>query len=206
MLAKIGKIIGIAVVAGIALLAALWLLLFVSLFYESRTTHWNSTPDENGFSYLYWDGLRKKAAVTDYLYDPASGSVEITIPEADGSYPVEALGGNVGRGGGYPFSISVKGVHVNALVHLSGDSLEWYADGKDTEIIYVDLELQIGPNIRSVFADQCGLYTGSKLYIPRVSISCDADNEKFYSVNGRLYNKDGSLVEGFIYRDKDEIH
>ena len=203
MLAKIGKIIGIAVGAGIALLAALWLLLFVSLFYESRTTHWNSTPDENGFTYLCREGFRKRAAVTGFLYDPDAMTSEIVIPDSFGELPVVALGGYAGRGGGYPFIIELRHVHPIARAFPHEGSFAWYSDEDNYEIEYVDLTLHIGPNIQSIFAEKSGLDTGNKLYVPRVYVICDAENKAFYSENGRLYDKKGKLVEDFFYWDED---
>ena len=44
MAVKVLKAFGIAACTVIALAAVLWLLLFVSLFYESRTTNFVSTP------------------------------------------------------------------------------------------------------------------------------------------------------------------
>jgi hypothetical protein len=35
-----------------------------------------------------------------------------------------------------------------------------------------------------------------------VYVICDEENENFYSENGKLYQKDGTLVEGFTYSEK----
>ena len=203
MAVKILKAFGIASCTVIVLAAVLWLLLFVSLFYESRTTNCVSTPDENGFTYLCWEGFRKRAAVTGFIYEPDTMSNEIVIPDKYGELPVVALGGYAGKGGGCPFDIELRNVHATAAVHPSDGSFAWYLDKDKREIEYVDLTLYIGANIQSIFADQPGLDTGKKLYVPRVYVVCDAANESFYSENGRLYDKKGNLVEGFFWWDEE---
>lgn len=203
MAVKVLKAFGIAACTVIALAAVLWLLLFVSLFYESRTTNFVSTPDEKGFTYLCREGFRKRAAVTGFLYDPDAMTNEIVIPESFGELPVVALGGYAGHGGGYPFAIELRHVHPIARVFPHEGSFAWYSDEDNCEIEYVDLTLHIGPNIQSIFADKSGLDTGKKLYVPRVYAVCDAANKSFYSENGRLYNKEGKLVEGFFWWDEE---
>ena len=212
MFAKIMKGLGVVFLTAIALLTTLWFLLFVGLLYESRTTHYDQTPDENGFSYLCWDGFRKKAAVIVFYYDPTSESTEIRIPETYGKLPVLALGGHSGHGGGYPFSIRVKNAHVKSMVSPSDGSFRWYLEGsapKDTAVIYLDFTLNLGPNIREIFARVDAAYfgttreQGTALYIPRFYVNCDPGNSSFYSENGRLYETDGTLVEGLLYWDDD---
>ena len=203
MAVKILKALGIAACAVIVLLAVLWFLLFAFLFYESRTTHLESTPDENGFTFLCWEGFRKRAAVTGFFYEPDTMTSEIVIPDKYGELPVVALGGYAGKGGGCPFDIELRYVHAILDVHPHEGSFAWYLDINKRDIEYVDLTLYIGPNIRSIFADQPGLDTGKKLYVPRVYVVCDAANESFYSENGRLYDKKGELVEGFLWWDEE---
>lgn len=203
MAVKILKTLGIAACAVVVLLTALWFILFVSLFYESRTTHFDSTPDENGFTYLCREGFRKRAAVTGFIYEPDTMTNEIVIPESYGELPVTALGGHVGKGGGYPFEIELRNAHAIAAVHPSEGSFAWYLDKDKREIEYVDLTLHIGANIQIIFAVQPGWDAGKKFYIPRVYVECDAANESFYSENGRLYDKKGELVEGFFWWDEE---
>lgn len=205
MAVKILKAFGIAVYSLIVLLTALWFILFVFLFYESRTTHFDSTPDENGFTYLCREGFRKRAAVTGFFYEPDTMTSEIVIPESFGELPVTALGGYAGHGGGCPFDVQFRYIHAVEAVHPHEGSFAWYLDINKREIEYVDLTLYIGANIRSIYAVQCGLDTGKKLCVPRVYVECDAANECFYSENGRLYDKKGNLVEGFFWWDEEFV-
>ena len=202
---KILKGLGIAILALVLLFVALYFILLGTLFYQSRTTHYDATPDENGFAYLCRDGLKKRAAATEVYYDLDSESNEIVVPETYGGRPVVALGGYVGHGGGCPFDIRIKNISVQYRIDASEGSFSWYAEPKSRQTVYVDLILRIGPNIREIFADQGGFDTYSGLlYVPRVYIICDPENESFYSEDGRLYQKNGELVEGFIYWDKNE--
>ena len=132
-------------------------------------------------------------------YDPSSDNKEIIIPEVYEEYPVKGLGGYVGRGAPGPFHIELKGINSSAHVGPSDGSFSWYTEGKNLEYIYYDLVLNIGPNIREIFASQAGIESNGYLHLVRVFVNCASDNPKFYSENGVLYNKDGSIVEGFLY-------
>lgn len=214
-----GKKVKLLILAALFLILIVLLLsglpyagIFVGMF---RATGLNYTDHvtEGSFAFLtrderpgtlFYSKQGKKAAVYGVTYDPASSDTVIVIPDSYGDYPVEGLGGYMGRGAPSPFEIYLKGVHSTHGVGPSDGSFDWYTKDKNMEIVYVDLELQIGPNIREIFADQSGLETGSKLYVPRVYITCDPENRWFYSVDGRLYQKNGKPVKGFIYWDKNE--
>ena len=152
----------------------------------------------DGFQYLIRDPI-KKAGVCGYTYDPSSGTNEISIPESFGDYPVKGLGGYVGKGAPCPFNIDVKGFPTISGVGLSGGSFDWYIKGEGLEPEYVDVVLNIGPNIREIYADQFGIVSGKKLVIVRVYANCDSGNTSFYSENGILYRKNGEVVDGFLY-------
>ncbi len=88
----------------------------------------------------------------------------------------------------------------------SDNSFDWYTEGKDIEILYYDVTLNIGTNIREIHADQGGILVSDpsgpdRLYVVRVYVNCDPENRKFYSEDGVLYQKNGRAVEGFLYRD-----
>ena len=162
------------------------------------------TRDERKGTLLY-RSQGKKAAVDGLIYDPDSGVTEFTIPESYGDYPVVELGGYVGRGAPCPFGVDVQGIDSVANVGLSNGSFDWYVNRHDLKLAYIDLVLNIGPNIREIFADQGGLEAGEELFVVRVYINCDLQNPAFYSENGRLYTKRGELVKGFLYWDEDFI-
>ena len=143
----------------------------------------------------------KKAAVCGYTYDPESGNNVIEIPESYGDYPVKGLGGSISIGAPCPFWIDVKGIVYSSLIAPSEGSFDWYTNGKDYEFVYYDLILNIGPDIREIYAVQ-DAYLGAyrKLYIPRVYVNCDPANPHYYSEDGILYQKgNGEAVDGFLY-------
>ena len=173
--------------------------MFTAMAVNYSEIDWHSG---DGFAYLIRDGF-KKAGVCKYTYDPASGNTVIEIPESYGDYPVRSLGGYVGKGGPCPFYIELKDVHSTAGVSLSRDSFDWYLKNHDLEPVYVDCKLQIGPNIREIYAAQSGIEAGDKLYIVRVYVDCDSENRWFYSENGVLYHKNGEVVDGFLYWNRE---
>lgn len=199
---KILKAFGIIVCVALVLLVVLYLLVFAYTYYSFRTSHWTTGPDEAGFWYYYWDGLHKTASVVRCDVDPSHGHTEITIPESYGEYPVEELGGQVGKGWS-PFNVEFDNIKTTASVVPSEGSFLWYTEKRSLEIVYVDLRLQIGSGIRRILAQQGGLEAGTKLYVPRMYITCDPDNRRFYSENGRLYDKEGELVDGFFWWDEE---
>lgn len=115
---------------------------------------------------------------------------------------MEELGGHVGKGWS-PFNGEFDNIKTTASVVPSEGSFLWYTEKSNLEIVYVDLRLQIGSGIQRILAEQGGLEAGTKLYVPRMYITCDPDNRWFYSENGRLYDKKGNLVEGFFWWDEE---
>ena len=192
------KVFGIIFCVVLVVLVVLYLLVFAYTYYSFRTSHWTNGPDDAGFWYYYWDGLHKTASVVRCDIDPSLGYTEIIIPESYGEYPVEELGGQIGKGWS-PFSVEFDNIKTTASVLPSEGSFLWYTEKRCLEIVYVDLRLQIGSGIRRILAQQGGLEAGTKLYVPRMYVTCDPDNRWFYSENGRLYDKKGKLVEGFFW-------
>ncbi len=199
------KLTIIIVITIICLPLLAFLVIFTARFYAFKTMHSTSIPDEAGFSYYYFDGLSKYASVVGCLYDPGSGQEEIDIPAMYTKYHVTSLGGHFG-GGGSPFNISIKGLRTVSNVSLSEGSFDWYLQKhKRLEVVTLDLTLNVGPNIKEIFADQPGIETAGKLYLVRVYVNCDPVNSSFYSENGILYHKNGEVVEGFLYWNQDYV-
>ena len=76
------------------------------------------------------------------------------------------------------------------------------------DVIYHDVTLNLGANVKEIFADQSCEYveTGGdrgEVHVVRVFFNCDPSNRHFYSQNGRLYDKKGNLVEGFFWWDEE---
>lgn len=196
------RIILIALAIGLLTPVILYAVFYSGMSYAVSHNYTDSEETADGYDFLLRDG-KKKAAVCRYLYDPTAGNTAIEIPENYGDYPVQGLGGYVGKGGPAPFKIEVKGLSVVCGVGLTNGSFDWYAGPKKLEIEYVDLTLHIGPNIREIFADESAWHAGNRLVVVRVYVDCDPENRWFYSEDGVLYHKNGSVVEGFLYWNQD---
>ena len=179
------------------------LLVVVALAIATATNYTDTQRDDAGFVYLTRE-KNKKAAVCGYVWDPESGDNVVTIPESFGAYPVKGLGGYVGRGAPSLFVVEIKDLGSRLGVGLSGGSFPRKVQGKAVEVVYVDLALNIGPNIREIHAasDDAFLSDG-KLYAVRLYVNCDPANPKFYSEDGVLYQKNGQPVKGFLYWNRD---
>ena len=214
---KMGKIL-LTLLLVLLIGAVLLPVLGYGLFYVAmiRATALNYTDDltEGSFSFLtreerpgslFYRGEGKKAALVVITFDPDSGISEFTIPDACGDYPVVELGGYVGKGAPCPFEIEVKGLSSTLGVFPSGGTFG-KVNGKNVDVFYHDVTLNLGANIREIYACQAADYveTGGdrgEVHVVRVYFNCDPANRNFYSENGRLYEKNGKLVEGFFYWD-----
>ncbi len=197
---KIFKKILIVLAVCVVLIPVLLAALFYGVAFAILAHNYTGCASDSEFTYLIRDPI-KKAAVSSYTYDPNSEDSVIVIPETYRGYPVKGIGGFLGRGAPGRFQIVIKNLHCSATVHPSNGSFDWYTKGKAFEIIYYDLTLQIGSNIREIFASASGAYeSGDKLYIVRFYVNCDPDNPTYYSKRGILYQrKDDTVVSGFNY-------
>ncbi len=173
-------------------------LFLLGMVVGTATRYNNSERAADGFGYLTRDWI-KKAAVYGYGYDPEIDDGVIVIPESYGKYPVKELGGYVGVGAPSPFYIDLKGRQYSSMVGPSNGSFDWYLKTKDLELVYYDVTLNIGPNIRQIYAAMGGFKTERELVVVRVYVNCDPANPSFYSENGILYHKDGQVVKGLLY-------
>ena len=203
------KTLGLILLVCIVALPMLgWGMFYFGMFYVTSHNYQKLEDADDGFVYLLRDG-KMKAGVSSVTYDPASGSSLIVIPESYGDYPVVGLGGYVGKGGPSPFDIEVKGVRSTVRVSPSYGYFG-KVNGKKVNLIYHDVTLNLGPNIKEIYADQHGLYVETEgdrgeVHVVRVFVNCDPANRSFYSEDGRLYDKKGKLVEGFFWWDEEFI-
>ena len=159
---------------------------------------------DDGFGYLTRDNY-KKAGICYYIYDPEINNNIINIPEKYEDYPVKGIGGYVGKGGPCPFGVEIKGIDADYIVLRSNGSFDWYKKTVDFDIIYYDMVLNIGPNIREIYADDGGRLSGDQMYVVRYYVNCDPKNRKFYSKDGILYRRNGEEVDDFLYWDRKYI-
>lgn len=150
---------------------------------------------------------RKEAMVYEYQWDGDEENMTIVIPETyQGKYTVTTVGGYIGRGYPCPFAIWLGEVKATDRIDGGDDpdelvELGWF---ESYTIVNYEFRLILGANIKSVsYVDQsvwvCKDGDHATLYYPRVYVECAAENTHYYSENGKLYQKDGTLVEGFLY-------
>ncbi len=201
---------------GALLLPVLGYGLFYVAMFRATGLNYTDNGEEGNYLFLtreeregtlFYRRQGKKAAVTGLIYDPDSGVTEFTIPESYGDYPVVELGGYFGRGAPCPFDIRVKGIQSSLGVSPSGGYFG-KVNGKKVNVICHDVTLNLGANIKEIFANQSGHYVETEgdrgeVHVVRVFFNCDPSNRYFYSQNGRLYDKRGKLVDGFFWWDEE---
>ena len=219
---KAGKILltlFLVLLIGAVLLPVLGYGLFYVAMFRATGLNYTDLVQEGSYLFLTRDERKgtlfyrsqgKKAAVTGLIYDPDSGVTAFTIPDSYGEYPVVELGGYVGKGAPSLFDIEVKGIRSTLGVSPSYGYFG-KVNGKKVNLIYHDVTLNLGANIKEIVAEQDGLYvdTGGdrgEVHVVRVYVNCDPDNRSFYSENGRLYDKKGELVKGFFWWDEEFVN
>jgi hypothetical protein len=145
---------------------------------------------------------------TDYIENQ-----EITIPDEYENKPITRIGGYYGRGVPTPFSISLeKDAYMNApegsayhAVYVGNIPDYHITDAHSVEDLV--FTLNIGKNIKSIdyvimdtnypHVNEDGSVT---FYHPVVHINCSEENARFYSKDGKLYNKKtDELISVFAY-------
>ncbi|MCD8371870.1 MAG: hypothetical protein LUD27_01030 [Clostridia bacterium] len=155
----------------------------------------NLTIIKSGAANIYGAGC--------YTYEGDGNETTIIIPDSYQGHPITQLGFSPSPYYNY-FYVSLSGP-CNGYSMLDYD--EYYEqNGYDAEIVIADRQtvvftVYIGGNILtlcSVSYDGALYVTGDKevIYIqPEYYFVCSEDNKNFYSQDGLLYNKDGSLAE-----------
>ena len=149
-----------------------------------------------------------------YNWDGTEENMNIVIPESYNGIKITELGGYFGRGVPSPFTISLTD---NALNALCENAMEWQyvsdtANIDNCNIQYLRFELNVSKYISEVENFYAGDITVAKYvengevkynaYVLTCYVTCDADNEKFYAKDGKLYFKEtDTLVENIIYED-----
>lgn len=188
------------------------IVLYLSSFHAQGKRYMARTVEiDNGK--IYSSPFKKAAAYTAFVFDGYNTS--ISVPDDLEGKPITSLGGP------YPFMIDnsqadnippEKPFAGMGFDHTVVEDYRLNPRDYDGERIFfepIDFELYIGKNIEEIdaFCDDVtphlnidGSYT---FYITRVYITCSSENQFFYSQKGKLYHKDGTPVDGFLYYDFD---
>lgn len=195
----------------VSILLIIALLCFSGCFFPEETAlFYKSSEIVNGF----WIAINQTAGccfVSDYEYN-GEDNRNLIIPDECSGYPITRLGGYYGRGLPCPFGISLsdefRSLSEHSEYYQMCHSKNSLLDSSFTEadIIELNFNLHIGKNIETiVYVDMDSYYVCANedgelsVYHPTVYITCSAENKHFYSENGKLYTKDGVLVEEFAY-------
>lgn len=181
-----------------------------------------------------YSASRGDAFVGGYQYSLVENNNEIIIPEEYNGYKITRLGGFFGQGYPIPFGIEIDkdSLPNKENVGYIGTVSLGFINEID-EVIYLDFTLHISKFIENI--DEACMYVCIEVgyyltcscdeqstceicegeerlqsyvgYIPRFFITCDEENEKFYSENGYLYYKaDETPVDGILYYDYEYIN
>ena len=151
-----------------------------------------------------------------YNWDGTEENMNVVIPESYNGIKITELGGYFGRGVPSPFTISPT---EDALNVLCENATEWQYVSDTANIDNYNVQyLRFKLNVSKYISEVENFYSGDIIvakytengevkynaYVLTCYVTCDADNEKFYSKDGKLYLKEtDTLVENIIYEDFD---
>ncbi len=155
--------------------------------------------------------------VSAYNWDGSQESINIVIPEEYNGNKITSLGGYYGRG--VPCSFAVEPVESFKNSLCSDANLWGYSnileDIGSVETKYFNFNIHISKNIEQIDIHNLNsIYIGENVdgqnHIIKIvlvflyNITCDEQNEEFYSKDGKLYYREtDALVSDIFYYDHD---
>lgn len=192
------------ILLGMALLLTLVLLARPLLTAYLKTGAMGMETDLAGDLLCGYNRLTGEAFAAVYEWDGREETLDFTVPDTVFGYRVTALGGYVGRGAPYAFTVELP----ERFGHLreSFDTEDWdFAREKhpNAEVVELPFTVHIGRNLEEIreaaFGSCYGFTPEGKevLYHITLTVDCDPENKTFYSENGVLYDrKTGEAVLG----------
>ena len=192
------------ILLGMALLLALALLAKPLLLGYLKTGAMGMETDLAGDLLCGYNRLTGEAFAAVYEWDGREETLDFTVPDTVFGYRVTALGGYVGRGAPYAFTVELP----EGFGHLreSFDTEDWdFAREKhpNAEVVELPFTVHIGRNLEEIreaaFGSCYGFTPEGKevLYHITLTVDCDPENKTFYSENGILYDREtGEAVLG----------
>jgi len=163
--------------------------------------NYGESYEENGLVF-HPAKIGNSCYVSPYYWDGNREMMDIRIPDTFNGHKVTALGGFSGSGAPSPFYIILPFDGPVSDPTTSEQPFEY-------TVTHLKFTLYLGPNIREMrFVIENDYYQldnaepdeGVLFFHATVYVICSEDNKHFYSVDGKLYNKDDdSLVEEFDY-------
>lgn len=192
------------ILLGMALLLTLVLLARPLLTAYLKTGAMGMETDLAGDLLCGYNRLTGEAFAAVYEWDGREETLDFTVPDTVFGYRVTALGGYVGRGAPYAFTVELP----EGFGHLreSFDTEDWdFAREKhpNAEVVELPFTVHIGRNLEEIreaaFGSCYGFTPEGKevLYHITLTVDCDPENKTFYSENGILYDREtGEAVLG----------
>lgn len=170
------------------------LVLLIVLILSGCSLEYGTAAEYKSIEY-YKSDWRKVCFAYEFVWDGDDENTVITVPDKADGYKVVGLGGYIGRGVPYRFSIRFpKGYKLV------------YDLPKNTSVKSIAFTLALGENVKEL---NIGSYDeeiyyneeSNEYYKIEFWVECDAKNKTYYSLDGRLYRReDNTLIENFNYK------
>lgn len=193
-----GILLGMALLLGLALLARPLLMGYL------KTGAMGTETDMAGDLLCGYNRLTGEAFAAVYEWDGREETMDFTVPDTVFGYRVTALGGYVGRGAPYAFTVELPESFGHTRESF-GEDLWDYAREKypNAEVVELPFTVHIGKDLEEIRQELFGSYYGftaeghEVLYHVTLTVDCDLENKTFYSENGVLYDREtGEAVLG----------
>ena len=193
-----GILLGMALLLGLALLARPLLMGYL------KTGAMGTETDLAGDLLCGYNRLTGEAFAAVYEWDGREETMDFTVPDTVFGYRVAALGGYVGRGAPYAFTVELPESFGHTRESF-GEDLWDYAREKypNAEVVELPFTVHIGKDLEEIRQELFGSCYGftaeghEVLYHVTLTVDCDPENKTFYSENGVLYDREtGEAVLG----------
>lgn len=193
-----GILLGMALLLGLALLARPLLMGYL------KTGAMGTETDLAGDLLCGYNRLTGEAFAAVYEWDGREETMDFTVPDTVFGYRVTALGGYVGRGAPYAFTVELPESFGHTREGF-GEDLWDYAREKypNAEVVELPFTVHIGKDLEEIRQELFGSYYSftteghEVLYHVTLTVDCDPENKTFYSENGVLYDREtGEAVLG----------
>ena len=193
-----GILLGMALLLGLALLARPLLMGYL------KTGAMGTETDLAGDLLCGYNRLTGEAFAAVYEWDGREETMDFTVPDTVFGYRVTALGGYVGRGAPYAFTVELPESFGHTRESF-GEDLWDYAREKypNAEVVELPFTVHIGKDLEEIRQELFGSYYSftteghEVLYHVTLTVDCDPENKTFYSEDGVLYDREtGEAVLG----------